>query len=171
MIVPNLRKMKKLPIVFFFSLSILLVSCGPNYIFDQSQKIDQAEWTYQDSLSFNTAITDSLKIYNLYLGLEHATTFSMQNLYVKIHTTFPSGQRLSELVSLELANKAGVWFGDCNSEWCDLSIPIQTGAYFDLPGNYTFTIEQYTRKEPLQGVKNISFKIEDTGVSRGQGVK
>lgn len=158
--------MYKLCLSLLIGLSLILTSCGPNYIFDQSYDISNDAWAYADTLNFEVDIEDSLKIYNLYLELEHSTDFYFHNLYVQIHTTFPSGKRISEKVSLELANKAGAWFGDCNEDWCTLNIPIQTGAYFNALGKHTITLEQYSRKENLGGVKSLAFRIEDTGQSR-----
>jgi len=151
-----------------FSTILFLVSCGPDYILDHDYEIKDAKWAYADQLNYEIEIPDALKIYNLYIEIEHATDFPKQNMYVMIHTQFPSGKRISEQVSLEMANKLGVWYGNCNADWCTLSIPIQQGAYFDIPGTYTFTIEQYMRLEPLPGVKRIGFKIEDTGQQRGE---
>ncbi|MFT5167172.1 MAG: gliding motility-associated lipoprotein GldH [Saprospiraceae bacterium] len=145
-----------------------ILGCGPDYILEETYEIKGSEWTYADTASFEVNILDSLRIYNLYIDVEHATDFSSQNMYVMIHTTFPSGERLSEKVSLEMANKAGVWYGDCNSEWCHFSVAIQQGAYFNAIGKHTFMIEQFMRVDPLQGIKNISFKIEDTRESRGE---
>lgn len=155
-------------VVKFLSLIfvLLLLGCGPNYILDKKYEIENSEWTYRDTLNFEVNITDSLKIYNLYLQMEHSTDFPRQNMYVRIHTKFPSGKRISEQVSLEMANKAGVWYGNCNREWCRFTLPIQQGAYFDLPGDYEFTVEQYMRIDPLPGLKSLAFKVEDTGLTR-----
>jgi len=154
-----------LKLLVFFSI-LFLFGCGPNYIFDEGHVIENAEWTYQDTLNCKVDIQDSLKIYNLLLDIEHSTEFSNQNMYVMIHTLFPTGERLSERVSLEIASKAGVWFGDCDSEWCNFTIPIQQGAYFNATGKYVFTIEQFMRVNPLPGIKSIGLKIEDTGQQR-----
>jgi len=155
-------------IIFLLTGSLMgaLASCGPNYVFEQSYPISKQEWTYRDSLNFNFSIQDTSKVYNLYLDLEHSTDYSFQNLYVQIYTKFPSGKRLKEMVSLELADKAGGWYGDCGSKWCRLSIPIQEGAYFNAKGNYAITMAQYMRKNPLEGIKSIALKIEDAGTTR-----
>lgn len=158
--------MQKLCFILCLFFSLIFTSCGPNYIVDQSYDISNQTWTYADTLDFEIDVKDSLKIYNLYLDLEHTTDFYFHNMYVLIHTAFPSGKRISEQVSLEMANRAGAWFGDCNADWCTFSIPIQTGAYFNAVGKHTITLEQFTRKDSLQGVKRIAFKVEDTGQTR-----
>jgi len=106
------------------SIVLLFLGCGPNYILDKQYEITNNDWMYSDTLDFGVTITDSLKIYNLYIELER------------------------------------------NSEWCKVSIPIQQGAYFDMVGDYLFTVEQYMRVDPLPGVKSIAFKIEETADSR-----
>lgn len=158
--------MNKLFLLPFFALILLFTACGSDYVLKEKKEFSSEGWTYADSLQFKVDISDTLKIYNLFLEVRHSTEYSFQNLYTQIHTQFPKGQRIKEVVSLELADKAGVWFGNCNSEYCTILIPIQEGAFFNIPGSYQFTLEQFMRKDPLPGVQSITFMIEDTGVSR-----
>ena len=143
--------------------SLFLISCGKNFIYEKSFPIKNGEWAYVDTLDFNFEIQDTSKIYNLYLNIEHSTDYGFQNLYINIYTQFPTGERIKELVSVELAAKGGIWFGECDSEKCRLEVPIQQNAFFNQAGNYAVTVEQYMRKNPLSGVGEIAFKIEDTG--------
>jgi len=152
---------------FFFFFSILFFfSCGKNYHFEQEHSISNKEWTYNDSLNFKFNISDTSKIYNLVLEINHTTIYPFQNMYAEIFTAFPEGQRIRELLSLELANRAGAWFGDCGSENCTLEIPIQEGAFFNQAGDYTITMKQFMRIDPLKGIQNLTLKIEDTGKTR-----
>ncbi|MEL7251084.1 MAG: gliding motility lipoprotein GldH [Bacteroidota bacterium] len=153
-----------LPVLGLLSV---LASCGPNFVHESALEIPETGWTYQDSLTAQFEIEDSLTIYNLHLLLEHDERFPFQNFYVQVHTKFPDGQRLSELVSLELANKVGRWLGECSSTTCQLDIPIQEGAYFNQIGEYQITIEQYSRRNPLPGVLEIGFAVEETKERRG----
>lgn len=147
---------------------LLFSSCGPSYEYESYHDIENGQWAYEDTLSFQFNIEDTLSIYNLYLELEHSPTFSNQNLYTQIHTTFPERQRLTEMISLELSdNMTGSWQGKCNKERCTLQIPIQEGAYFNQIGKHIITIEQYMRKSPVEGVYRIGFMLEDTGQKRG----
>jgi len=147
-------------------LVIILTSCGPNYIFEETNEVGNQEWTYQDTIDFKVDITDTLRIYNLYLDIEHAVDYSHQNIYIQIYTLFPSGQRTKERISIDFADKGGQWYGDCGKDWCDLRVTIQEGAFFNALGTHTFTIEQYMRVDPLPGIKSVSMKIEETKQSR-----
>jgi len=145
---------------------LLLLSCGTDYYFDESYDLANEEWTYDNTLQFDVDIQDTLKIYNLYLEISHSAYYGFQNLYTRIYTQFPSGNKLEEMVSFELADKTGRWLGDCNGQDCTLLIPIQTGAYFSEEGIHQITLEQFMRKNPLAGLQSIAFKIEATDQSR-----
>jgi gliding motility-associated lipoprotein GldH len=153
-------------IFFFLSFCFLLQSCGQSFLYEKDISLSNNTWTYDSQLDFPFEVTDTKSLQNLYLDITHSTEFKTQNLYVKFHTKSPSGKVISDVVSLELAEKNGVWFGNCGGEWCDLRIPIQSGAYFEELGTYTLSIEQYTRTEALKGVKSIGFRVEKTERTR-----
>ena len=157
----------------YFTISLLLlflwvviIGCGPDFIYHEEYETREGKWAYMDTIDFRVRIVDTLAIYNLSLDVEHSTEYAFQNLYVNIYTDFPNGGRLKKLVSLELANKGGIWLGDCSRKFCTLNIPIQQGAFFNEPGEYIFTLEQHMRIDPIPGIKGFALKIEDTGEKR-----
>ncbi|KAA3631642.1 MAG: gliding motility lipoprotein GldH [Bacteroidetes bacterium] len=159
--------MKKAVFVLsIFSSILLLAGCGKHYEYEQKYTIDNNSWSYQDTLDFNFNISDTNRIYNLYLEIEHEDSYAFQNLYTQIHTKFPGGERLDETLSLELANKTGNWLGNCSGSICTLLIPIQENAYFNASGDYEITLEQYMRENPINGIMSISFFLEKTKNTR-----
>lgn len=146
----------------FLCLALFFSSCTQSFIYEKDISFPEKVWNYENKVDFEFEISDTETLYNLYLDVSHATDFSSQNMYVKFYTKFPSNKILSDVVSLELANKGGIWFGSCDSETCNLRIPIQSNIYFEEKGEYTVTIEQFTRTAELQGVKSLGFKIEQT---------
>jgi gliding motility-associated lipoprotein GldH len=147
-------------------LLVLLSACGPNYLLDETKDIPNGQWTYADSLRFEADIPDTSRIYDLYVSIEHSPDFEWQNLYLRIHTLFPDGQRLSRPVSFELGDQGGAWQGRCNATRCRFRVPMQEGAYFQTPGRYAFTFEQYMRQSPVGGIQRLGFHIVDTGKKR-----
>ncbi len=165
----NYYSSKKWSIVlaaFIFCLFFIISCNNKNYIYEESEEIIEGKWLYKDTLNYTFQITDTTKIYNIYLELAHSTDYTYQNLYLKLHTQFPTGKRIEQQVSFELADKYGQWYGDCGNSSCSLLVPSQKGAYFNTLGKHTITIEQFMRKDPIEGIKKISVRIEDTGVSR-----
>ncbi|GAB4247308.1 MAG: gliding motility lipoprotein GldH [Saprospiraceae bacterium] len=147
-------------LVVALSALCLSTGCSSDCIFQQSFEVPNAEWTYEDPIRFEFEIPDTSARYNLNLALEHSTDYPYQNLYVKFHTQFPSGKTVEQVVSLELTDKAILWQGECSGKWCTINIPLQTGAIFPEPGKHSITLEQYTRDNPIKGVKSFSLCIQ-----------
>lgn len=152
--------------LIFCLMIIMFSACGPNYIYEKSYKINEEGWAYEDTLNFEIDISDTMGLYDLYLELDHSTNYKFQNLYTRIYTEFPSGERLQKEVSLELAYKGGAWKGGCNKKICHIQIPIQERAFFNMPGKHVITLEQFMRESPITGIKRITFKVENTGEKR-----
>lgn len=145
---------------------LLFSGCGPNFTYDAKQELPETGWAYTNPVAFPFEVQDTNKLYNLWLDVTHTATYKNQNLYTKIHTTFPDGHQISEVVSLELASKAGEWFGECSGQSCVLRVPLQMDTYFNQSGKYEIGIEQYMRQDSLAGVQSLRLLIEDTGKVR-----
>jgi gliding motility-associated lipoprotein GldH len=144
-----------------------LESCGKEkVIFEKDYDIKNGVWNYADTLIFAFDITDTMAIYDIILDVEHTPQYSMQNIYTNIYTKFPKGERIKQLLSIDLADNTGTWQGKCGSSSCDFEIKIQENAFFNILGQHIITLEQFTRLEALAGVKNIGLKIVDKGIRR-----
>ena len=149
----------------FLFLAISLViwamtsSCGPRYVLRESEEVKDGVWTYADSAVFALEVVDTSKRYAIAIALQHTTGYAFQNLYLRIHTRFPNGQRLSQPISLELAGKAGNWLGKCRGKGCEIVIPIQENAFFNATGTHRFVLEQYMRTDSLPGIRSVGFHI------------
>lgn len=155
-----------------FHLLIILLAgtvfsaCSPGTLVKESQDVQDGVWTYADSLLFQVVIEDTSRLYDISLLVKHDKSYAYQNLYVKVHTRFPSGKILSPSVSLEVADKSGQWLGKCSGRACRVEIPIQQNAYFEEKGAYTFTLEQYMRVDSLPGIRSIGLHVRDIGPKR-----
>lgn len=138
-----------------------LIGCGEDFIFEKTLTIPNGEWTYEQPLTFDFSIADTSARYDILLDVKHADTYGFQNLYVQFHTTFPSGKKESQTVSLELAKKNGIWNGKCSGEKCEVKIPLQVNAFFPETGAHQIAVEQYMRKNPLPGVEEMTLKIRE----------
>ncbi len=145
---------------YLFAL-FLFTGCASDYAYQEQREIDGPAWTYADSLAYQFRIDDTLTVYNLHLIVDHLPEFPFENLYVRLHTVFPDGERLSEVVSLQLSDDLNRWLGDSRGDGYRLDIPIQEGAYFNQPGPYQLIIEQYTRRDSLRGVQAVAFGLEE----------
>lgn len=154
--------MKVSTALFFVVASLVLSACGSRYVLREVKNFDQVGWLYADSLQATLALQDTARIYDIQLLVHHSEAYPYQNLYVRIHTIFPNGKRLSQPLSLELADKSGRWFGKGRQNR-KLVLPIQENAYFNEKGTYRFVIEQFMRVDLLVGVQAIGLQVVNKG--------
>lgn len=156
------------PALFLLLMLLLgLMACDAGKIVDKTLTISPDNgWTYPDSLEVAFTVQDTSVLYNLFLTVNHTTDFGYQNLYTRIRTGFPDGEQQTQVLSLELADKAGGWEGKCTGKRCQLEIPLQENAIFSMPGTYTFSIAQFMRQDSLPGVKSIRFRVEKSETER-----
>ena len=153
-------------------ISVVLVSCGKEkVIFEKKYDLKNGQWAYADTLNFAFNIADTMEIYDIVMTIKHTPQYPMQNMYTHIYTKFPSGERIVQLLNIDLADNTGKWEGDCSGSECRFEIPIQPNAFFNAAGQHLITLEQYMRMESLAGINSIALKIVDKGIKRDLTIK
>ncbi len=147
----------------FFILVLSLAACGPNYLFEEKKAIPNERWAYRDTLDFKFNVPDTTALYNLYVNFVYADSFPNQNIYVKFYTRFPEGKRLSKPLSFDFYDPIGNPAGKCSGGTCSAQIAIQQNAFFEEAGEYTITLEQFGRRDPLPGIKTVGLSVEKVG--------
>jgi len=137
---------------------VSIMSCDSAF-YKKSFFFEDQTWLYDDARSFDFSIPDTSKVYDMILTVNHTDKFPYQNLYLKTSTSFPSDTVINQLLSVELANEAGYWYGECSGPNCQISIPIQSGVHFADSGNYKLELEQHTRTDTLFGISSIGLKL------------
>ncbi len=148
---------------FLFAGLFVLVSCNSDRLYQKSYPLPTKGWAYSDSLQFDFEVPDTTTLYDLQITIEHTTAFPYRNLYTQVHTVFPSMQRQTQVLSLELMDQVGFWQGSCGGRTCKLLVPIQEHIFFRQPGTYRIVLEQFSRKEVLEGVREISLEVKAVG--------
>jgi len=138
---------------------IFLFGCnGPTIVHEDQMQLDES-WSYSQPFSTELDVTDTEALFDLAVEIKHSTHFGFENLYLLIGTEFPDGKFIEEPISLELADKKGNWQSKCRGENCQLEFFLQEKFKFKQSGKYKFTIGQYSRKEELEGILAIGFKL------------
>ncbi len=148
--------MKQLYIILIFGL--FFTACQPNPIHSEKLEIDN-DWLYQDQLKSKITVEDTIQKYDLALKVNHSKDFYFQNIYLNIETLFPDGNKKSEPLSLQLANRSGNWIGKCNKQDCETVFSLQDNFRFKQLGDHEFTIGQFSREEKLVGVNEIELLL------------
>lgn len=142
-------------------LGLLLYSLSScSTIYDETQVLENATWKQGESYSFEFEIQDTEQLYDLFLEVEHGTTYPYQNLYCLVKTTMPDGSTREEQASLELANAKGYWLGDCSGESCTRTIPFIIKTQFTVSGVYAVELKQHSRPESLGPIAHLRLYID-----------
>ena len=137
--------------------------CGPEIVVEHRTEFSDQQWSGSDTLDARFDITDTLALYDIFVELRHGTDYPNQNVYVKLLTDFPNGARLDQTLSLELANRAGRWFGDCNATDCDFELAIQRNAFFNQLGEHRIRVLPYMRRDPVEEISGFGVRVERNG--------
>lgn len=136
-----------------------MFSCGPEFLIDEQRQIDSDVWQYEDIKSFDVTISDVNVNYNLHLIVNHSTEYDYENVYMKIHTHFPTKEKREEQITIQLSDKRGNWQGKCNASSCKVKVYLLENFKFPESGNYKFLFEQFTRDAELRGIENIQLQL------------
>jgi gliding motility-associated lipoprotein GldH len=141
-------------------LGIALTGCDQDKIvYEKLSEFPDASWSYGEGLDFDFTLSDTTAQYRILLYLEFETDYRWQNLYTRAVTTMPDGTVVEDKVSLELASRAGEWYGDCNAKVCELNIPLQDRVRTRTAGDYHIRFEQFMRSETVDGIRAIGLKV------------
>jgi gliding motility-associated lipoprotein GldH len=152
--------------LWFFS------SCTTIDLYEKVAPVPKHQWQSNFRPKFTFTIKDTTVPYQAFVILRHNNQYKYNNIWVNlwVKPPFDTVQKLS--LELPLANKEG-WLGSgmddvfehrvrLGNEMEKLS-PVQMstdGFYFTRSGEYTFTLEQVMRDNPLLHVMNVGLRLE-----------
>ncbi len=148
-----------LPLIAF---SLWLSSCTTIDLYEKVVAIPKHQWQNRYRPEFKFTIRDTAVPYQLYLILRHNNKYKYNNIWVNLYAKGPvdSTQKIS--LELPLANKEG-WLGSGLDDIFEHRIAFTLDPEkfrFTRSGNYTFTLEQIMRDDPLADVMNAGIRIE-----------
>jgi gliding motility-associated lipoprotein GldH len=150
--------------IISLSLCFCLVACKTDTIgtYEKTTSFKKQEWPGNDkpSFTFNIKDTDTVAAYNIYVILRHTDAYSFNNIWLKITRQGPD-TTYTQQVDLRLAANSQGWLGTGMDDIWEHRIPITNGSTkFRRSGDYTFTLEQVMRQDPLLHVLNAGIRVE-----------
>lgn len=154
--------MHKRMIRLWFLLAILggLAACGENIVFEENQKINPRGWMADEILVFEQELTDTTRLYDVFLNVRNNSEYPYSNLYVFFQTRFPDGRVFRDTVEMTLADKQGKWTGKGFGKIKSNSFHFRKDVWFPNQGVYEFSIQHAMREEVLEGITDMGMRIE-----------
>nr|MBS0037732.1 gliding motility lipoprotein GldH [Saprospiraceae bacterium] len=146
-------------VLIFAALILVFASCGETVYFSNEMNTEDGIWKYDRVFENEFTVSDTSRRFDLVLDIQHSRDYSFQNVYMNISTHFPGDSQVVDLLSVDLADRSGKWYGNCRGDYCNLRVYLQQNVGFKDPGTYKVNFEQYTRRPELSGLATLSFKI------------
>ena len=148
-------------IILLIFVVICLTACERNQVFEKNTGIKGHEWSHTDKIPFTVEIQDTAATYDLYVNVRHSTSYNFTNLYLNIHTFYPSGKKGTLTKRVELgSNDELKWLGECLNDICYRQAEIIKGMKFPERGEYKFLVEQIMRTDPLPDIMSVGLRVE-----------
>jgi gliding motility-associated lipoprotein GldH len=140
---------------------LLFASCGKIDVFEKTVPIPVQSWFYSHKPSFSFTITDTAAAYNVYIVLRHTDAYGYNNIWLNLGSQAPGDTMRFQNMSIDLGSDAKGWEGTGMDDIFEVRKNITPGPIpFKKPGNYTFTIAQIMRENPLKHILNVGVRVE-----------
>ena len=146
--------------LFLVPCALFLISCSTIDLHEKSVAIPGHSWKNDFKPSFTFTIKDSSSLYQLFLILRHTDKYNYNNIYINLSAKLPGSDSVRKIRrDLTLATDEKGWLGDGMDDIYEHRIPLGDPEPLKA-GNYTFTVEQVMRENPLKNVLNVGLRIE-----------
>lgn len=148
-------------------LAFLITSCNSNTIYSKYESIDVDKgWSKNEKIKFEVNLEDNQPAYNVFVHVRNSEGYPYRNLFLFLHTTYPSGKKVTDTLECLLANEKGEWLGSGAGDLWDNTILFKRNVSFPEKGKYIFEYEQAMRYgdqnsiDPLPLILDMGLSIE-----------
>ncbi len=140
--------------------AVLFIGCDAIGVFEKTNFFTSHHWKSKQPLKYEFTITDTTKLYQIFVIIRHEDAYRYNNIWVKLTTQAPNDTAKSQLLNLRLADNKKGWLGTGIDDIFDHRIRITRSAQKLRKGIYSFTLEQAMREDPITAVLNAGIRIE-----------
>lgn len=141
-------------------LILFLAGCGSLDVYEKTVAFPEHEWKNTEKPSFSFEIEDTASAYKIFVILRHTDAYHFNNIWLNITTQAPKDSAKNQLVNITLADNTKGWLGTGMDDVFDHRALITRSPIKLKKGNYTFTLQQNMREEPLQFMLNAGIRVE-----------
>lgn len=148
-------------ILLFILLSLFITSCDKVGVFEKTVQVPSQTWFYNNKPAFTFTIEDTTIAYNVFVVLRHTDAYNYNNLWITLGSHAPGDTMRYQNINLQLGNDIKGWEGTGMDDIFEVRKNITPGPLsFKKAGNYTFTIAQIMRENPLRHILNVGIRVE-----------
>ncbi len=148
---------------FFYFILIIIActaSCTQINVFEKNSNIPGYKWQNNFAATGTFNIDDTLAPYNLYLVLRHTDAYAYNNIWLNVGLQSPGDSLFFQKIDLSLGNDANGWEGTGMNDIWEIRKPLAQNKRFRKKGQYSFSIFQIMRDNPLLNVMSAGLRVE-----------
>ncbi len=155
------KKIHLKKIILISLLSLFFTSCIKIGLYEKQVVIPSQKWFYTNVPQFTFHIDDTTSFYDVYVILRHTNLYDYNNVWLRIGLKTPSDSFNYQNINLVLATDAKGWEGTGMDDIYEVRKSISAAPFtFKSAGDYTFSIAQIMRENPLNNILNVGLRIE-----------
>ena len=148
-------------------VSIALISCNDNLVFNQYKSMPNAEWHKDSLVKFEFSPIDTISRNNVYINLRNNNDYAYSNLFLIVGIDFPNNYKVVDTLEYEMADVDGKFLGEGLTDLKENVLEFKSNVIFPTTGTYNISIQQAMRKsgevdgiKSLKGVTDVGIQIE-----------
>lgn len=147
--------------LFILILSTVFTSCIKIDLFEKQSQIPSQQWYYTNVPRFTFHIEDTTSLYNVYIVLRHTDLYKYNNIWLRVGSASPTDSAHYQNMNLVLASDSKGWEGTGMDDIFEVRKNISAGPLsFKIPGDYTFSVAQIMRENPLSYILSVGIRVE-----------
>lgn len=154
--------MKKQFIVLWFVLIVTVVlACQNSGLYKNTYRFDNSSWHKDTIIDFEISNKDTAVIKNSYFEIINTNNYPVANIWLFVTIQSPLGQEVTDTVEYFLATREGKWRGRSVGDAWRVKLPYKMFIKLSEKGQYTIKARHGLRTPTIEGIKQISFILED----------
>ena len=144
--------------LILFSSILFITSCTTIDVFEKSKSFSDQSWNSNDTASFSFEITDTTSFYNFYMILRHTEKYPYKNIWLSLNVISPKDTSTFKR-EFTLADNSK-WLGSTVDDITDHRIIFNPQPIKLKRGNYSFTLKQIMREDPLPFILSAGIRVQ-----------
>ena len=153
---------------FFYLFPVLLLASGCQTLdlYEKTVALPGKAWASSYQPSFTFTIRDTTAVYDLQLVLRHSDRYHFNNIWVQVSVKTPKADsaysfRAERILGTDEQGWLGTGMDDIYEHRISLNDKLgEAGISLRQKGDYTITLRQIMREDPLQQVWNAGIRLE-----------
>ena len=161
-----MMKFKSPFVLLYLVLFFAILACHQNVVYEKNISIKKHKWHKFDTIDFVVNIPDTSVFYDININVRNGGRYEYSNLFVFVKVIAPTGNHISDIVEIPLADKRGNWYGSGLGDIKFLSAPYKRNIKFRTSGIYKFRLVQGMRNDEINKIFDIGLRIQKSKISK-----